>query len=163
MNNAATETPQSMSVGAPAFAAIAHTSAQHEPSAARTLGSGFAPFHLIEKYLSNRPLRIRVADDPELNEAIARLAEQCLRDRPYGCDIDEMTQTPSYQQIIQMGHRAIRPLLLMLRRNPNHWFPALNAITGENPVSAGSEGRMQEMADAWIRWGMERGYIRELD
>jgi len=62
-----------------------------------------------------------------------------------------------------MGERAIRPILLQLRRKPEHWFYALHEITGENPVPAEAEGRLDQMTAAWLRWGKERGYLSELD
>jgi len=34
---------------------------------------------------------------------------------------------------------------------------ALNAITGADPAPAGST--FQEAAEAWLKWGMERGYL----
>jgi len=37
------------------------------------------------------------------------------------------------------------------------WFWALNAITGTDPVPAGST--FQEAAEAWLKWGRERGYL----
>jgi hypothetical protein len=35
---------------------------------------------------------------------------------------------------------------------------ALHAITGANPVPPASRGNLQEMADAWLAWGLEKGY-----
>jgi hypothetical protein len=133
------------------------------PSVASTTGTGVALFGTIQKYLSNKPLRIRVTDDPETLERVTRLAESWMKDRPRGVDVEQMMDTPAYREIIDIGYRAIRPLLLMLLKNPDHWFYALHAITGENPVSPGSEGHLVEMAGAWIKWGKARGYIRDLD
>jgi hypothetical protein len=128
-----------------------------------TIGTGFAPFDAIKKYLSEKPLRIRVAEDLDAIENVNRLAAQWEKERPRGADAHESIDTPAYAAIIKMRYRAIRPLLLILRRKPDHWFYALNQITGHNPVPPQSEGRLNEMADAWINWGRERGYIRDLD
>jgi hypothetical protein len=49
------------------------------------------------------------------------------------------------------------PLILDgLRREPDHWFWALEAITDENPVPAEAAGKVREMAKAWIDWGQQR-------
>ena len=37
-----------------------------------------------------------------------------------------------------------------LRREPDHWFWALIAITGEDPVAPKDRGKLQEMTDAWL-------------
>lgn len=128
-----------------------------------TDGSYVAAFETVKEYLSSKPLRVLVADDPATQERVSRLAEAWLNERPRGVDVEQMTGTPAYQQIIGIGYRAVRPLLLMLLKKPDHWFCALHAITGDNPVPPESEGRLVEMAGAWIKWGKERGYIRDLD
>lgn len=68
----------------------------------------------------------------------------------------EMTMHPAYQRIIAMGDLATPLILRQLKSdgdNPDHWFSALMAITGENPVPAESRGNMLEMARAWLEWG----------
>jgi type I restriction enzyme M protein len=71
----------------------------------------------------------------------------------------EMMLTPEYLRIIGMGERAIPLILEDLRSEPDHWFAALNAITGENPVPRDKWGRVDEMASAWISWGERNGYL----
>lgn len=164
MSPIALPTHQSISIGDPSSASVQSPPVPpNSPLTAMTLSSGTAPFDQIKKYLSNKPLRIRVPDDPKLNEFVRYLAKQWLSERPRGTDIHDMIESPSYRQIVNIGPRAIRPLLLLLRENPDHWFPALNAITGETPVPAISEGRVKEMANAWIKWGKEHGYLGSMD
>jgi hypothetical protein len=62
---------------------------------------------------------------------------------------------PAYQQIIGMGVDALPLILRELEREPDHWFWALEAITGENPVPPTDRGRLNEMARAWLRWASE--------
>jgi hypothetical protein len=71
-----------------------------------------------------------------------------------------MAKHPAYQEIILMGQQVVPLLLAELRRDPDFWFAALRAITGENPVPPASAGKVKEMARAWIAWGKARGYIR---
>ena len=70
-----------------------------------------------------------------------------------------MVMHPAYQRIIGMGRRAVPLLLGELEKKPGHWFWALNAIAGENPVPAEAEGKLGDMAQAWLGWGRERGLI----
>jgi hypothetical protein len=87
------------------------------------------------------------------------LAEQWRRETGMLSSVSRMAMHIAYQRIIGMGARAIIPILLDLHKRPDHWFWALNAITGENPVPQESAGNLREMAKAWIQWGRRRGYI----
>ena len=72
--------------------------------------------------------------------------------------VADMVSLTSYQEIIAMKGRAIPLLLRELRDDPNHWFAALVAITGENPVASADRGNLDKMVDTWLRWGRDRGY-----
>jgi hypothetical protein len=99
-------------------------------------------------------------------ETFEILAEAWERDRPRGADIEQMTKHPAYQRIIAMGEPAVPWLLQRLAEKPDHWFVALNAITGARPVPPESRGRIKEMTQAWVNWGLQQGYElgnREVD
>ncbi len=72
-----------------------------------------------------------------------------------------LAEHPAYQQIIGMGPEVIPLLLGELEREPDHWFRALHALTGADPVPAESRGKVREMAAAWLRWGASRGISRD--
>lgn len=65
----------------------------------------------------------------------------------------------SYQQIIGLGPQAIPLILKELARETDHWFWALEAISGENPVPHKDAGDVEASAQAWIKWGRERGVL----
>lgn len=67
---------------------------------------------------------------------------------------------PAYQRIIGFGLPAVPLILAELRRELDHWFWAFKAITGEDPVPAERRGNMKEMAEIWLEWGRQRGYVR---
>ena len=71
-----------------------------------------------------------------------------------------MAAHPAYREIINMGWAAVPFLMAELRRKPDHWFIALEEITGENPVPPECEGKVKKMADAWISWGEEKGIVK---
>ncbi|MEX2561314.1 MAG: hypothetical protein WD403_15430 [Pirellulales bacterium] len=50
-------------------------------------------------------------------------------------------------------------LLQELENEPDYWFWALEAITGENPVPDELRGNLEEMAVAWLEWGRVHGYL----
>ncbi len=66
---------------------------------------------------------------------------------------------PAYQQIIGMGRDALPLILRELEETPDHWFWALKAISGEDPVPPEGVGKTPEMTESWLHWGRERGYL----
>ena len=88
------------------------------------------------------------------------LASAWERDVVNCSSASQMAMHPAYQQIIGMGREALPLILRELQRENNHWFWALRAITGENPVPAGSQGCVPEMASAWLDWGRRKGLLR---
>lgn len=77
-----------------------------------------------------------------------------------------MVAHPAYLRIIGMGRAAVPLILDEMRSRGGHWFVALAAITGENPIAPDDRGRVRAMTDAWLRWGAGRGYLsgsRDLD
>jgi hypothetical protein len=72
--------------------------------------------------------------------------------------IAQKTNHPAYQKIIEMGSVAVPFLLRELEQKPTHWFDALKAITGANPVQSEQRGKTKQMAQAWLKWGREQGY-----
>jgi hypothetical protein len=69
---------------------------------------------------------------------------------------------PSYLRIIGLakqstGHEIERLLLHELEAEPDHWFAALSAITGEDPVKP--EDDFDEAVGAWLNWGRKKGII----
>ena len=63
----------------------------------------------------------------------------------------------SYQRIIGLGRPVVPVLLEELKRQPDWWFCALRAITGENPAPADAAGSLPKLAAAWVEWGRRRG------
>jgi AbrB family looped-hinge helix DNA binding protein len=87
------------------------------------------------------------------------LAEEWRRDTSLMSVVSRMVRHPAYQSIIGMGWSAVPLILRELQSKPDHWFVALSTITGEDPIPPSDAGDVRKMADAWIRWGKQRGYI----
>ena len=94
-----------------------------------------------------------------IDKVFKTLAQEWERERPRGADIQEMVMHPAYQRIIGMGSSVVSLLLQELEQKPEHWFFALWAITGADPVPLEKRGNIHEMAKAWISWGKRNGYI----
>jgi hypothetical protein len=70
----------------------------------------------------------------------------------------KMFSHPAYQEIIAMGMDVVPWLLRDLAKEPEHWFAALRAITGAQPVPPKDRGQVDWMAEAWLAWANEHGY-----
>lgn len=97
---------------------------------------------------------------PRRLEALFKdLAERWKRETRFLSSTSTIATHPAYQRIIGLGPQVVPLILNDMQREPGHWFWALTALTGENPVSADDQGRMNAMTDAWLRWGRENGWI----
>jgi hypothetical protein len=93
-----------------------------------------------------------------LEATFLQLAEQWRQETGMLSIVSKMSLHPAYQRIIGMGQPVVPLILRELEREPDHWFWALQSITGENPVLADRRGDLAQMAAAWLAWGKERGY-----
>lgn len=64
---------------------------------------------------------------------------------------------PAYRRIIGMGPAAVPLILAEMQREPDLWFDALTAITGEQPVREEHAGDIEAMCADWIAWGRRYG------
>ena len=100
------------------------------------------------------PITRRPHGDAEKFQA---LAETWRREVQFLSSVTEMVLHSAYQRIIGMGAAVVPHLLRELERRPDHWFWALTAITGADPVKLEDRGKLRKMTDAWLRWGKEQG------
>ncbi len=70
-----------------------------------------------------------------------------------------MVEHPAYQEIIAMGKEAVPWILNELKESPNFWFYALYTITGEDPMPPEIHGKIEEMTQAWLEWGKNKGLV----
>ena len=91
-------------------------------------------------------------------ERFERLAEAWWEDTLFESSVTRMAMHPAYQRIIGMGESAVPLMLEALAEEPEHWFWALRAITGEDPVSEDDRGDVRAMTAAWLEWGRAQGY-----
>jgi hypothetical protein len=87
------------------------------------------------------------------------LSAQWKEETRYLSSTTDIAANPAYQRIIGMGMPAVPLILEDLRKQPYQWFWALHAITGEDPVPESMRGRVREMSQAWINWGVDNELI----
>jgi hypothetical protein len=98
-------------------------------------------------------------ENASLEEQFKNLSQRWKSERGPISSISRMAIHPAYQQIIGLGEAVVPLILNELEENPDHWFWALHAITGDNPVKHQEEGNVRAMAQSWVSWGKQQGYI----
>ncbi len=89
----------------------------------------------------------------------AELSATWRSDTAFASSALQMATHPAYQEIIGMGSDALPLILRDLAERPAHWFWALRAISGENPVKAADMGKFASLVGAWLSWGRQKGYL----
>lgn len=90
----------------------------------------------------------------EIEARFVELRDRWLSETSHFSSIADAATHPAYQQIIGMGALALPLILAELHRAPGHWFWALVAISGDDPVRDEDRGKIPRMAEAWLSWGL---------
>lgn len=106
--------------------------------------------------LSVREQRRRHA---ELFEEFVNLAAQWQAETAGASTTRRIVSHPAYLRMIGMGDHAVPWILDQLEGEEAHWFEALHAITGANPVPDEDRGVYAKMVQAWLTWGRDNGWI----
>ncbi len=94
-----------------------------------------------------------ISKKEELKREFKALVNEWHKERGFISSVTEIAMCKSYQRIIGMGKDALPFIIHQLKEegeNPDHWFWALKAITGENAVHPEHRGNMKKMAEDWI-------------
>lgn len=100
-----------------------------------------------------------IAPPRHLESVFVQLAEEWRRDTALLSSTMAIATHPVYQRIIGLGPQVVPLILAEMEKQPGHWFWALTALTGENPVSSEDQGCLPAMTDAWLAWGRRNGWI----
>lgn len=140
------------------------------------------PHHRRKKYAEHRAEREIDRQRKELLSAIARmlahgeravepvnetipqqfqrLVRRWRSETAHVSSIPDLVMHSSYQQIIRLPKNDVLPLILReLRDNGGFWYPALHALTDENPVDPKDIGNVRKMTEAWLKWGRTEGWL----
>jgi hypothetical protein len=102
---------------------------------------------------------VAAAPPADLRDRFQRLAAEWREQSRYLSNTAQMALLKPYQRIIGMGLPAVPLILEELRREPDQWFWALEAITEANPVPPEAAGNVRLMAQAWLDWGKQQGLL----
>ena len=93
-----------------------------------------------------------------LDEVFQELSTNWKKETSYLSSPDQIVNNENYLRIIGMGKFVIPSILTDLKNTHSLWFPALRAITGENPVLYKHRGDSDAMTKDWLKWGIDNGY-----
>ena len=99
--------------------------------------------------------------EAELRERFEQLRDDWKAQSLYLSNTAQMAILWPYQQIIGMGPAVLPLILAELERETDHWFWALEAISGENPVPADTAGDVGKSMEAWVGWGRRKGLVAD--
>lgn len=92
-------------------------------------------------------------------QRFAELGATWREERGFSSSLTDLVLSPSYQRVISLGKPVVPYILAELTQRPDHWFWALTAITGADPVPPEAAGDVRAMTQAWIKWGDEAGLV----
>jgi len=70
----------------------------------------------------------------------------------FSSNISEITNNSAYRSIIGLGKDIIPFIIEDLKQSENHWFYALELLTGENPIKSEQRGIINLMKSDWLNW-----------
>ena len=106
--------------------------------------------------------QLRLPGPVELEKLFKSLASEWREDTKVVSSMTAIITHPAYLRIIGLGPDVLSLVLRDLEATNAHWFVALKALTGENPVPTEAAGRVKAMATAWLNWGKAQGYLDDM-
>jgi hypothetical protein len=146
---------------------IAHTHQTYKDSGQRIgykgwLSKGTA-LHGGFRIVELRSVGATVDSNPEVDDHFRALRDAWRLERRGISSTERMLLCPAYQRIIGLGlgwkDQVIRLIMRELQEQPDFWFAALRALTGEDPVVESARGNVRKMSEAWLTWGRDRNFI----
>jgi len=95
----------------------------------------------------------------EIRENFVQLADEWHTETGHLSASTQIAMHPAYQRIIGMGQEVVPLILSDLRARGGYWYWALSAITDASPVPDDAVGNMRAVRNAWLDWGLQRGYL----
>jgi hypothetical protein len=103
---------------------------------------------------------LKLSIDENLGRWFTNLATNWKAETRACSSINQKTEHPAFLRIIALGPDAIPLILAELQRETDHWFPALKRISNADPVPPHFRGNVEEMRNAWLRWGRKRKLLK---
>jgi len=143
----------------------------HPSHPAQDLNEPFHWFHQVRTQYDSQERMLRVlvwhrtkarSGTSKTEQAFRTLVDHWRAETGHWSSVTRMLAHPSYLRIIGLATSATKDdltalLLHELQEEPDYWFAALTAITGENPVEYNHD--FEQSVEDWMQWGRQRGLI----
>ncbi|MDE3259212.1 MAG: DEAD/DEAH box helicase family protein [Gemmatimonadota bacterium] len=96
--------------------------------------------------------------EPADRDRFTELADLWENETVFLSNPDRITEHRAHREIVSMGESAVPLILQRMQAQGGHWFYALRAITGANPVKPDDRGKVAVMQESWLEWGKANGY-----
>ncbi|MBK7764123.1 MAG: hypothetical protein IPI46_12395 [Bacteroidetes bacterium] len=70
----------------------------------------------------------------------------------FSSSVSEITNNGAYRSIVHLGQDVLPFILQDLEKSDSHWFYALEALTGKNPIKPDHRGDFKLMKADWLEW-----------
>ena len=107
----------------------------------------------------------RDQDQKQVEQKFRELAERWNEEVLNLSSLTEILSHEAYLAIIALGRPVLPFLFSELEREPNLWFTAISSILEASDekadvvVDESSHGNIQRIADDWLEWARNRGYL----
>ena len=104
-------------------------------------------------------LKAKVEAETQIKSEFENLVKVWKKATLHNSFIRQKIVHPAYLRIVGMGEKAIPLILQELKERPSaSWFPALEAISGDN--AAQSAPNIEEAVKSWLNWGKQQSYLK---
>jgi hypothetical protein len=98
------------------------------------------------------------AERAQIASEFRRLRDDWKRRTSHLSSLTQKFADPAYLQIVAMGEKALPFIFGEIRRQPDHWFAALFAISGGQEVIRDEHrGNLTLMTADWLEWAEQHG------
>lgn len=99
------------------------------------------------------PTQVAIGHRQGISLTFQRLVREWRLQRGPASSHTEIVLCPAYQNIIAMGDDVVPLIMQQLGRGIiDHWFWALEVLTGAQPVEPEDAGNYARMTQAWLTW-----------
>lgn len=106
-------------------------------------------------------VKVRNREREKAQQLLDQIADKWERETRNVSPPKAISQHPLTDEIVKLGSDALPMILRRMESRPWFWFDVLRRLTkGKvNPVSPEMRGDVQQMTEAWIKWGVDSGVI----
>lgn len=134
------------------YVAIRHC--QETDASEISVSSRMSAISFLERQTASPAIRIARNTLENTRAMFRQFCRQWKDATMFASSLTEIAMNAAYQRIIGMGRDALPLIIEELENENDHWFWALEAITGENPAHEVS-GNLELMRTAWLDWARE--------